>query len=80
MNSVNNVLDNNFLVRLGDTLGQFVNTLIDFCQDYLFCLVAIGLWIKILLAAFGGRKVSILMIMLAIACSGIAISIGAFFW
>lgn len=81
MNSeLNNILDNSPIVRLEEMLSDFLGTLLTFCQNYLFCLIAIGLWVKIGMLIISGRRVSVILVMLAIACSAIAISIGAFFW
>ena len=38
------------------------------------------LWIKIILGVLTGRTPSIVMVVLAIICSAIAVSLGAFFW
>lgn len=74
------LMKDNPLTRLSEMLNDFVGGLLDFCQNYLFCLIAMGLWIKIFLCVFSGRRVSVLMIMLAVACSCIAIAAGAIFW
>lgn len=74
------LMQDNPLTRLSEMLNEFVGGLLDFCQNYLFCLIAAGLWIKIFLLIFSGRRVSILMIMLAVACTAIAVAAGAVFW
>ncbi len=74
------LIRDNPLTRLAEMLDDFTGGILDFCSHYLFGLIALGLWIKIALAAFGGRRVSILMIMLAIACTCIAVAAGTLFW
>lgn len=68
------------LIRLQKMLDGVLDQILTFTENYLFCLLAIGLWIKIAIGILTGRPPSIVLVILAVICSGIAISIGAFFW
>lgn len=79
-NEFYNLLNDNILTRLSDILREFVSKILDFTQNYLFCLIATGLWIKIGIGILTGRPPGILTILLAIICTAIAITCGAVFW
>lgn len=74
------IYDNTIFVRIQHMLDTALNQILTFAENYLFCLLAIGLWIKIVIGVLTGRPPSIVMVILAVICSAIAISLGAFFW
>jgi len=74
------IYDDTIFVRMQNMLNSVVDQILTFCENYLFCLLAIGLWIKIILGVLTGRPPSIVLVILAVICSAIAISLGAFFW
>lgn len=61
-------------------LSDLVDQILTFCENYLFCLLALGLWIKIALGVLTGRPPSVALIAFAVICTALAISLGAFFW
>lgn len=72
--------DHTPFIRMQKMLDDVLDQILTFCENYLFCLLAMGLWIKIILGVLTGRTPSIVMVVLAIICSAIAVSLGAFFW
>ena len=74
------IYDNTIFVRMQNLLGSLADQVLSFCENYLFCLLAIGLWIKIALGILKGRTPSFVLIAFAVVCTALAISLGAFFW
>ena len=72
--------DHTPFIRMQKMLDDVLDQILTFCENYLFCLLAMGLWIKIILGVLTGRTPSIVMVVLALICSAIAVSLGAFFW
>ena len=68
------------LERMQHMLDDIVDQILTFTENYLFCLLAIGLWIKIIIGALTGRPPSIVLVILAVICTAIAISLGVYFW
>ena len=48
------IYDDTIFVRMQNMLNSVVDQILPFCENYLFCLLAIGLWIKIVLGILTG--------------------------
>ena len=74
------IYDDTIFVRMQNMISSLVDQILSFCENYLFCLLAVGLWIKIALGVLTGRTPPLALVILAVICSAVAISLGAFFW
>lgn len=68
-----------FFSRLGPALENFCNQTISFIGDYIFGIVALILWLRVVVTILNGRT-SVLLIVLAVIFSGLAFTQGQLLW